>query len=560
MSEARDQAETGSVDSADGSRRGGKWAVVIALASAQFIMVLDSTVMNVSIQEVITDLDTTVTEMQLAIATYTLTMASLMMLGGKIGDIIGRRLAFRVGLVLFGVGAGITAVTPSMALLIAGWSVVEAVGAALMIPAVMALIAANYEGRDRAIAYGIIGGIIAAAAAAGPIIGGWVATDFSWRVVFAAEVVIVLGLLAASRLIREGPREGRRPHLDGVGALLSASGLGLAVLGVVKSTDWGWIHPKQALTIGGTEITPFGFSVVPFLILAGIVLLGAFAAWERRVTERGGDPLVQLALLRIPRLRAGLATMMVMMLTIGGIFFVLPLYLQIVLGKDPIETGVHILPLSITVFVFSLGASRLSSRIAPRRIIRTGMVAIFIGVLMLLATIEQSLNNVEFLGSLAVVGMGLGLMASQLGNVNLSAVEPSQTSEVGGLQGTAQNLGSALGTALIGSILLTSLTGSFNSNVAADPALPKSMRESVASKTSGGLPFVPAQQAEQELRKRGLPESEAKQLGADYSEAEVTGLKTGLGGLAAIVLLGFLVTRQLPNRPLVARDGEAASG
>jgi EmrB/QacA subfamily drug resistance transporter len=536
-----------------------KWLVVVALASAQFIMVLDSTVMNVSIQRVIDDLDTTVTRMQLAIATYTLTMAALMMVGGKIGDIIGRRRAFRIGLALFGLGAAITAAAPSMGILIVGWSIIEAIGAVLMIPAVMALITSNYEGRDRAIAFGIVGGIIAAAAAAGPIIGGWVSTSFSWRDVFAGEVVIVIGLLFASRLIRDAPREGRPPRLDLIGALLSASGLGLAVLGVVQSTDWGWIHPKQALEIGGTEITPFGFSVVPFLIVAGILLVGAFVAWEHRMTERGRDPLVRLEMLRIPRLRAGLSTMMVMMLAMGGTFFALPLYLQIVLGKDPIETGIHMLPLSIAVFFFSLGASRLSSRVAPRRIIRVGIVAIVVGALLLLATVESTLNTVEFEIAMAILGVGLGLMASQIGNVNLSSVSPSETSEAGGLQGTAQNLGSALGTALIGSILLTSLTGVFNSNVAANPDVPKKVREGVAQQTSGGLAFVPASRAEDELRQQGLPNDEVEPLTDAYSEAEVTALKTALGGVAIIGLAGLLVTRRLPSEPLVASDGTTAA-
>ena len=276
---------------ASGAEPGRGWSVVIALGSAQFIMVLDSTVMNVSIERVIQDLDTTVTRMQLAIATYTLTTAALMMLGGKIGDIIGRRRAFRIGLVTFGVGAGITAAAPSIGVLVLGWSILEAIGAALMIPAVAALITSNYSGRERAIAFGIIGGIAGAAAAAGPIIGGWVSTEFSWRVVFAAEGVIAVGLLLASRLIRDARREGEAPSLDGVGALLSASGLALARARDRPVDRWGWIEPKEALTIAGIEITPFGFSVVPFLIVGGIAtLLAASSAWERRMVAARPRP------------------------------------------------------------------------------------------------------------------------------------------------------------------------------------------------------------------------------------------------------------------------------
>src|SRR5882757_7014563 len=214
-------------------------------------MVLDSTVMNVSIQRVITDLDTKVQTMQLAIATYTLTTAALMLIGGKLGDIIGRRLAFRIGLITFGAGALVTALAPSMGILILGWSILEAVGAALMIPAIIALLAANYEGRDRVVAYGAIGGIAGAAGAAGPIIGGWVATVGSWRDVFAAEAVIMLVLLGVSVIIRDAPLGRAKPKLDVVGSVLSAGGLALAVLGIVQSSTWGWITPKHPPMIGG---------------------------------------------------------------------------------------------------------------------------------------------------------------------------------------------------------------------------------------------------------------------------------------------------------------------
>ncbi len=543
-----------------GNGAGFKWAVVIALASAQFIMVLDSTVMNVSIQKVIDDLDTTVTKMQLAIATYTLTMAALMMIGGKIGDIIGRRLAFRIGLGLFGLGAGITAAAPNMTVLIMGWSIIEAMGAALMIPAVAALIALNYQGRDRAISYGIIGGVIGASAAAGPIIGGWVSTTYSWRVVFAAEVVIVVGLLLASRFVRDPGRDGAAPKLDLVGALLSAGGLALAVLGIVQSTDWGWIHPREALTIGGTEITPFGFSAVPFLILGGVVLLFAFVRWERRLGERGGDTLIQLSMFRIPRLRAGLATTAVMMMTMSGAFFVLPLYLQIVLGNDPLDTGLKILPLSVAVFVFSLGTSRLSAQLAPKRVVRVGMVVILVGVALMLLSIEPTLQSFEFLASMAILGSGIGMLGSQIGNVNMSAVEADQTSEVGGLQGTAQNLGMALGTAIIGSILLTSLTGAFDNNVESNPDLPAQVRASVVAESNKELQFVPADVTAELARKQGMTEAKASSLERDYSEAQIRALKTALGGVGIIVLLGLLTaTRHLPARPLVQKDGSPAA-
>jgi EmrB/QacA subfamily drug resistance transporter len=536
-----------------------KWAVLIALCSGQFIMVLDSTVMNVSIQRVIEDLGTKVATMQLAIATYTLTTAALMLIGGKLGDIIGRRLAFRIGLITFGVGALITAIAPSMGILIFGWSILEAVGAALMIPAIIALLAANYEGRDRVVAYGAIGGIAGAAGAAGPIIGGWVATVGSWRDVFAAEAVIMVCLLGVSTVIRDAPLGRSRPRLDVVGGILSASGLALAVLGVVQSSTWGWITPKEPLTIGGTTIEPLGLSIVPFLIVAGICLVAAFAIWERRLAAAGRDTLVDLSMLRLPQLRAGLGTMSVMFLCLGGIFFLMPLYLQIVLGKDPLQTGIDLLPMSLAVFFVAMGASRLSTRVSPRALIQLGLLFVAAGAGLLVITIDSTYDSLPFAGSVLVIGIGLGLIASQVTNVNLASAGPEKTSETGALQGTAQNLGSAVGTAVIGSLLLTLLTTTFDHRVENDASLPYGPRHTVSQKTSEGLAFLPAEVAGGALKQKGVPAPIVTQLEANYSQSQVDALKIAVGGVALIALLGLGVTRRLPSSPLRAPPVEVAS-
>jgi MFS family permease len=536
-----------------------KWTVLIILGSGNFIMVLDSTVMNVSIQRVIEDLDTKVSTMQLAIATYTLTTAALMLIGGKVGDIIGRRLAFRIGMATFGAGAAITALAPSMGILIFGWSILEAVGAALMIPAIIALIAGNYEGGDRVLAYGVIGGIAGAAAAAGPIIGGWVATVGSWRDVFAGEAVIVVVLLLCSGIIRQAPLGRARPHLDVVGGLLSASGLALAVLGIVQSSTWGWINPKEAPVIGGAEITPFGLSVVPFLIAIGCCLLVAFVFWERRVVAQGRDALVDLSMLRAPQLRAGLSSTIVMFLCLGGLFFVLPLYLQIVLGKDPLETGVDVLPMSLAVFFVAMGASRLSARVSPRLLVQLGLVAVALGAGLLLTAIEASFDSLRFAAAVLVVGVGLGLIASQLTNINLASVGADKTSEVGALQGTSQNLGSALGTAVIGSLLLGLLTTTFDHRVESNEALPYKPRHEVAAKTQQGLAFIPAPVAGAALRQKGTPAQVVTQLEADYSQSQIDALKIAVGGVAVIALLGLAATRRLPANPLRGPPSESVS-
>ena len=257
----------------------GVWLPIIILGSAQFVMVLDSSVMNVSISQIVEDLDTTVAGVQLAITAYTLVMAAFMLVGARLGDIWGRDTTFAVGLAVYGLGSLTTALSPNLSVLLVGWSLVEGLGAVLVIPAIAALTVANYEGRMRALAYGIIGGVSGAAVAAGPLIGGWVTTTFSWRYVFAAETVVVVAILLVRRRMKPAPRLAQPPRLDLVGAALSAAGLGLAVFGILKSSEWGWVEPIGTPTVAGHELTPFGFSPVPFLILGGAALLAAFSGW-----------------------------------------------------------------------------------------------------------------------------------------------------------------------------------------------------------------------------------------------------------------------------------------
>src|SRR3954447_17891367 len=277
-----------------------KRPVLLVLAAAQFLMVLDQSVMNVSISQLVEDFDTSVTTIQAVITLYSLTMAALMITGGKLGDIWGRRRAFSIGLVIYGAGSLLTAFSWSVPALAVGWSLLEGVGAALVLPALVALTAANFEGKARAAAYGALGGVAGAGIAVGPILGGWVTTNLTWRLVFAGEVVIVIGILLATRLLRE-PSSGRETsELDWVGSVLSALGLGLMVFGVLQASNWGWLQPRNS------PITPLGFSLAPFVIGAGGIVLAAFRAGERRREEGGRAPLVRLRLLGVPALRGGL--------------------------------------------------------------------------------------------------------------------------------------------------------------------------------------------------------------------------------------------------------------
>ncbi len=526
---------------ADTGVSGKRWYALIALATAQFVMVLDQSVMNVSISTLVKDFDTTVTTIQAVITLYCLVMAMLMMSGAKIGDIIGRRRAFVVGLIIYGCGSAMTAAAPTVAVLTLGWSVLEGIGAALVLPSLAALIAGNFENHDRKVAYAVIGGVAGAGIAIGPILGGWATTELSWRVVFVGEVVLVVFILAMTRLVADAPRGGSAPSFDFVGAVLSAAGLGLVVFAVLQSSTWGWVKPKNS------PVEPFGLSLTLYIVAAGGALMWGFVTWQRHREASGADPLVHLSLARVPTVRAGLIGLFSQNLILMGVFFVVPLYLQIVLGFDALKTGIKMLPISITMFLTAAVGSRLSSRFAVRSIVRAGLMVTLAAVLALLATIQPSLSSFGFAASMALLGVGMGLMVSQLGNVVQSSVEDSGRSEAGGLQYTGQQLGSALGVALIGAIVLVGLTGAFVSNVRADKRISAEVATQVGVAAGSGVNFVSTEEVQKAAQEAGLDEATTKALVEDYSQAELLALKAGLlaAGLLALISLAF--TRELPQ-------------
>lgn len=529
----------------------GKWAILAVLAAAQFLMVLDQAVMNVAISQLVADFDTTVTTIQAVIALYALVMAGLMLTGGKIGDLIGRRRAFAIGLVVYGAGSALTAASWSVPVLTLGWSVLEGVGAALVLPAMVALVAGNFRGQDRALAYGVLGGVAGAGIAVGPIVGGWATTELSWRVVFAGEVAIAVAILLGSRLLVEPPRTGRL-SLDWVGAVLSAAGLGIFVLGVLQASNWGWIWPRSS------PVEPFGFALTPFAIAAGLLVLAGFARWERRRERRGEEPLLRMRLLGLPRLRAGVAMLLSQNLILMGIFFTVPLFLQIVQGLDALETGVRMLPASAGLFVAALAGSALAKRFPARLLVRTGLGIVLVATLLLLDTIEPALDNAAFLIAMGVLGTGMGLVVSQLGNVVQSSVADADRSEAGGLQNTAQQLGSSLGTALLGAIVVTGLLAAFTGGVSDDPRISAEVSRQVEVRLASGASFVAAEEVEAAAERAGLDRTTTAALVSDYEDAQLESLKLAFLCAALLVLAALLATGSLPTQRFSELQATAA--
>jgi EmrB/QacA subfamily drug resistance transporter len=529
----------------------GAQVILLTLAAGQFLMALDSSVMNVSIATVADDVGTTVTGIQGAITAYTLVMAMLMVPGAKVGALIGRKRAFMIGCVIYGCGSFTTALSQSLPVLLFGWSFLEGVGAALILPSIVALVAGNFPAERRPAAYGLVAAAGAIAIAVGPLIGGLATTYASWRWVFAGEVILVVAILVLARRAEDAPPD-RRPEIDVVGAILCAAGLGVFVFGVLKSGSWGWVAPKS----GAPQW--FGMSPVPWLMVAGLVLVWSFLHWEGRLVAREKEPLVDPALLRNAQLRGGLTMFFFQYLLMMGIFFLLPLYLSVALGLSAIDTGVRIMPMSLTLLAAALGVPRLFPDVSPRLAVRVGMLLMLLGMLVLLAAIDIDAGAEIVTVPLLLVGLGLGALASQLGAVTVSAVPDEQSSEVGGVQNTVTNLGASLGTALAGSILIAVLTASFLTHIEMNNAVPPSVKDKANTELAAGIPFMSDKQLEVATKEAGVS-AEVTQAALDANaHARLDGLRAALTVLiliaaVALFFVGRMPTRQPGSEPTPAR-------
>jgi MFS family permease len=519
----------------------GTGIVLLTLAASQFLMTLDTAVMNVSIATVAKDVHTDVTGIQTAITLYTLVMAALMITGGKLGQIFGRKRTFAVGCVIYGCGSFTTAISQSLGVLIFGWSFLEGVGAALILPAIVALVASNFSPPERPRAYGLVASAGAIAVAAGPLIGGLFTTYLSWRWVFAGEVLIVIAILALARRISDTPPE-QRVALDLLGTALSAAGLALIVFGILRAGAWGFVKPKP----GAPQW--LGLSPTIWLIIAGTVVLGLFVAWENRRIARGAEPLVEPSIFRVTTLRGGLTSFFFQYLLQAGLFFTIPLFLSVALGLSAIATGVRLLPLSITLLLAAVGVPRFFPQASPRRVVRLGFIALFAGIVIMIGALDAGAGPEIVTWPMLLAGLGVGALASQLGSVTVSSVPDEQSGEVGGLQNTVTNLGASIGTALAGAVLIATLTTSFMTGIQNNPAVPADVKSKAKVELSSGVPFVSDADLKKALDKAGVPADTAATITDENATARLDALRSSLAVLALIAAIAIAFSFRLPTR------------
>ncbi len=436
-------------------------AMILPLALAQFIASYAATTMNVAISSIATDLHTTVIGVQTAITLFTLTMASLMIPGSKLTDIWGRKRCFVIGLAIYAAGALLALLAPVLGVLIVGYSLLEGVGSALMIPPIYILVTVAYPDiKSRAKYFGFVSGAGGLGAAAGPLIGGLITSGISWRASFGLQVLVVLWIIVLARKIADPAQSGRRPRFDLTGAILSALGLLFVVLGLLISRTYGFAASRKNLSIGGTVIIPKGsISPVWISVLIGALFLLWFVLHLRSGEKKGRDVLVATRMFRNRTANLGMGTQLIQWLVLQGSFFVVSVFLQEVRHYDAIQTGLMLTPATIGVLATSAAAGRFARRHAQRSLIIAGFVVTAAGMALLLALVRKDSSNLSYVPGLLLFGAGVGIMLTSSVNVVQSSFSEADQGEISGLSRSVSNIGSSLGTALVGSVLVAAAEG-----------------------------------------------------------------------------------------------------
>lgn len=493
----------GSTD--DGATSSGRTSLAVLLSMAMFVLVVDTSLMNVSISAVIRDVDTTASGVQSAIALEALVSAAFILINSKVGDLIGRKRAYVVGLLAYATGALAMTVAQSLTAILVFWAVVGGLGASLLLPAMQSLIHGNFTGAAQKRAYAMVGAAAAIAAAVGPLLGGFVTTYLSWRVGFALEVVIIVVVLARIGLLRDVPYTGSR-KVDYVGAVLSVLGMAGVVLGILVWQE------------GGER--------VGVLIAVGVAALCALARWLVRRKREGRPTLLDPDLFRHPNFTAGVTGQMMQQTTLGGTMIALPLFLQMTLAYDAMRAGLSMAPLSLSMFAVALLAGRRTKGRRAAAVIRTGFVATAVGIASIIPLVPRIDSGWWLAVPLVVAGAGLGLLVSQLNNYTLAPVDEERVSEAAGVNSAAGNFGLSFGLAMAGGILLAVLSFGFTRLAEDSAVIPADQQAQIATALEDDAEVM--SDAQLEVRLEGQPDDVADEIVSINSQARDRSLQVAL--------------------------------
>ncbi|MET8148530.1 MFS transporter [Actinoplanes sp. NPDC049668] len=433
--------------------------LAILLAMAMFVLVVDTSLMNVSIAAVVRDLDTTVSGVQAAIALEALVSAAFILIGGKVGDLIGRKRAYVLGLLGYAAGALAMALSQDLWTIIVFWAVLGGIGASLLLPSMQSLIHGNFSGAAQKKVYALVGAAAAIAAAVGPLLGGFITTYLSWRLAFLGEVVIIAVVLSGLGIVRDVPYTGPRT-IDVAGACLSVVGMGGIVLGILVWQE------------GGESVVA--------LLAVGAAALAALVYWLLRRKRLGRPALLDPDLFRSKVFRLGITQQMLQQIALGGTMIALPIYLQMVLEYNAMQAGLSLAPLSLSMFAVALLAGKKAGDRRPSAIVRWGFLLLVAGLLLLVPIVPRAEFGWALLPPLLIAGSGLGLLVSQLNNYTLAPISQERVSEAAGANSAAGSFGLSFGLAFAGAVMLATLSLTFTAMAQASTVLPPGDQQRVA--------------------------------------------------------------------------------
>jgi EmrB/QacA subfamily drug resistance transporter len=519
-----------------------RWLTLAIVILAAFIVVLDNSVLYVAIPTILREFDTTLPSLQWVITGYSLTFATLLIIGGRLGDVYGHRRIFIVGAALFGLGSFVASISQSVPELVLGEAFIEGVGAALMMPATLAILSGTFRGKERGTAFAMWGATAGVAVAFGPVIGGFLTTNYSWRWAFRINVIVApIAIIGAMLFMRRGHRGERRLGIDFPGAILVASGMFLLVLGLSEGGTYGWLLPRDSVVIGGDTVWPSTapISVIVVVFAAAAALLFTFVVYERAKERRGGSPLFEFSLLRTHKsLRWGLLTGTILAMGQLSLLFVLPVFLQDGKHLSAEQNGWWMLPTGLFVIAGAQIGGRLIRRIGTIVVVRAGLIMQAVGILLVAFVVRPDLSLIELMPGYLLYGVGIGFGASQLTNVILEHIPRTKTGVVSGANTTARQVGMALGVAVMGALLTAQTVRRATTEVAVAALSPDVKAHALSRIHALGTNFAPP---------AGASSHDLATLRTVLESSVASGARFALVFATVVVMIGAMVSFLIPT-------------
>ena len=520
-----------------------RWLALVFLALGLAIVIIDNNVLTVAIPYILRDLHTSFGAVQWVVSGYALIIASILITVGRIGDLYGRKKIFLVGTALFAVGSFIASISPNALILFIGEALIEAVGASMMLTSSLSLLVTEFQGKERAIAFGIWGSVAGASASIGPLLGGYFTTYYSWRWSLRINVIIAIIAIIGSVFIKEAKGE-KIGKFDLLGTFLSGLGLFSLVFGFIEGRNYGWWTPKTPFTLFGWQWPFADISVVPFVFALAVILLGIFAWNEYKLEKANKEPLLRLSLFKNRGFTLGLLALGILVMGQFGSFFIFPLYYQNVLGLTAFQTGLIFLWTSVTIAIVGPLSGLLAAKFGPKWIVVIGMLCSFFGIYWISLTLSTSTTWLTLGPPLILLGIGTGMGSSQVTNVILSHVPQQFSGEASAVNAMMRQVGASIGTALIGTVLASSLALNIVTNVQTNTNFSPVMRQQIAVKVKN----LNAESGPQALRNI-LPNQQQYQLvKKDVDQALITAAKTSFRLALVFIAFGMFFSLFIPEK------------